>query len=59
MNSKLIGGVTEFLNTERELQEVSPPQPAATLHATPTLLMSTSSFALSENLNLKVLFRHF
>lgn len=24
MNSKLIGGVTEFLNTERELQEVRP-----------------------------------
>lgn len=22
MNSKLIGGVTEFLNTEKELQEV-------------------------------------
>lgn len=38
MNSKLIGGVTEFLTTERELQEVSPPD--ARRHY--TLLVFTS-----------------
>lgn len=56
MNSKLIGGVTEFLNTERELQEVSPPPRPAPLVQT---LLFASSFAVSENLNLKGLLRHF